>query len=109
MMYLACEREFEAVGRGSLPKEEEDFIFKECPDFDHTIERARRDHGILAEFFRSYPGTVCSTNPGARMAARGAKAKWLIKNHPLNYGYGPGSPLAKLCKINGKYCYLALI
>src|SRR5690606_27934573 len=27
---------------------------------------------------------------------------WLTKDHPLDYGYGPGSPLAKLVEADGK-------
>lgn len=36
------------------------------------------------------------------MVAVGAKAEWLTKDHPFHYPYGPGSPLAKLCKAGGK-------
>lgn len=100
--YIACEREYEAVGRGNLSAEEEAFILKNCPPFDPLTARARRDHGILAEFFRSWPGVQVSHNPGARIAALGAHANDILQNHPLNYGYGPGTPLQKIyqtCKI----------
>jgi aminoglycoside 3-N-acetyltransferase len=36
------------------------------------------------------------------MAALGGRAVWLTRDHPLDYGYGPGSPLAKLCGAGGK-------
>jgi hypothetical protein len=29
--------------------------------------------------------------------AVGPKAAWLTEDHPLHYGFGPGSPLEKLC------------
>lgn len=96
LAYIACEREYEAVGRGKLSSEEEQLILSACPTFDPLIARARRDHGILAEFFRSWPGVQVSDNPGARMAAIGGKAKDILQNHPLNYGYGPGTPLEKI-------------
>ena len=36
------------------------------------------------------------------MAAIGAKAGWFTADHPLDYGFGPGSPLEKLCRDGGK-------
>ena len=32
----------------------------------------------------------------------GARAQWLCAEHPLHYGYGPGSPFAKLIEAGGK-------
>lgn len=106
MMYVGCEPEFEAVGRGKLSLQEEQTLLRECPAFDYATARARRDYGVLAELFRSYPGVICSRNPGARIAALGAKAEWLVANHPLNYGYGTDTPLAKLYESNGKLLLL---
>lgn len=106
MMYVGCESEYEALGRDTLPPLLEKTIIDNCPAFNPATARARRDYGILAEFFRSWPEVVCSDNPGARMAAIGGKANWLIENHPLNYGYGPGSPLAKLYESEGKVVLL---
>ncbi len=40
------------------------------------------------------------------MAAIGAKAAWLIEGHPLDYGFGPGSPLEKLCRAGGEVLLL---
>lgn len=106
VLYIGCEPEFEAVGRGKLSQEEEKQILEKCPAFDPTISRARRDYGILAEFFRSWPGVKCSNNPGARIAAFGKQANYIVSNHPLNYGYGSGSPLAKLYENGGKILLL---
>ena len=36
----------------------------------------------------------------------GAKAEWLMANHPLRYGYGPASPLSKLCEVGGKVVHI---
>lgn len=106
MMYVGCDPAYEAVGRRELSLEDENMILQSCPPFDYTKARARRDYGILAEFFRSLPGVLCSENPGARIAASGSKALLLTKNHPLNYGYGLQSPLDKLYKNNGKILLL---
>ncbi|WP_219417977.1 AAC(3) family N-acetyltransferase [Pseudonocardia nigra] len=40
-----------------------------------------------------------SANPGASFAALGARAEWFSAGRPLDYGYGPGSPLAKLVDV----------
>ncbi|SCZ04843.1 aminoglycoside 3-N-acetyltransferase [Microvirga guangxiensis] len=83
---------------GRVPPEWRDHI----PPFDAASSRAIRDHGILAEFIRTTPGARRSGNPGASVAAIGAQADWLTANHPLDYGYGEGSPFAKLVKAGGK-------
>jgi aminoglycoside 3-N-acetyltransferase len=72
------------------------------PPFDPGSSRAIRDNGVLAEFVRTTPGARRSGNPGASVAAIGAQADWLTADHPLNYGYGEGSPLAKLVEARGK-------
>ena len=72
-----------------LPDWREDVI-----PFDPLTSRATRHYGILPEFLRTTPGAVRSGNPGASIAALGAKAGWMTKDHPHDYGYGetPRSP-----------------
>ncbi len=70
--------------------------------FDAGRSRAVRDNGIFPEFLRTVPGALRSDNPGASVAALGARAEWLTRDHPLDYGYGPGSPLANLVEAGGK-------
>ena len=70
--------------------------------FDPLRSRAVRDHGVFPEFLRTSPGALRSANPGASMTAIGARAEWLVADHPLDYGYGPASPLAKLVEGGGK-------
>ncbi|HYG85492.1 MAG TPA: aminoglycoside 3-N-acetyltransferase [Azospirillum sp.] len=72
------------------------------PPFDPSASRAARDNGVLAEFVRTWPGARRSGNPGASIAAVGARAEWITADHPLDYGYGEGSPLAKLVATGGK-------
>ena len=102
MMYVGCQMPFDDLGRGIFSPDEEAFILQHCPAFDHNTARASRDHGALAEFFRTTPGVKFSINPGCRMAAIGTYAEELLKDHPLNYGLGKGTPLEKLCKNSGK-------
>jgi aminoglycoside 3-N-acetyltransferase len=66
------------------------------PPFDPLTSRAIRDNGVLPEFLRTTPGARRSASPGASVAALGAEAGFFCENHPIDYGYGPGSPLARL-------------
>jgi aminoglycoside 3-N-acetyltransferase len=72
------------------------------PPFDPASSRSARDNGVLPEFLRTWPGAQRSGSPGASMAAIGDRAEWFTADHPLDYGYGPGSPLAKLVAVGGK-------
>lgn len=72
------------------------------PPFDRASSRASRDNGALPEFLRTWPQALRSGSPGASVAALGARAAWFTDDHPLDYGYGPGSPLAKLVEVGGK-------
>jgi aminoglycoside 3-N-acetyltransferase len=74
--------------------------------FDPASTRGSRQNGILPEFLRTTPGAFRSGNPGASMTAIGARAQWLTADHPLDYGYGPGTPLARLVEARGKVLML---
>ncbi|MCP4560638.1 MAG: aminoglycoside 3-N-acetyltransferase [Bosea sp.] len=87
---------------GRVPPEWREHI----PPFDPRCSRAIRDNGVLPEFLRTTPGALRSGNPGASIVALGAKAEWFTADHPLDYGYGEGSPLAKLVAIGGKVLML---
>jgi aminoglycoside 3-N-acetyltransferase len=89
-----------------LPPDLRQRYYDHHPAFDPAIARSVRDNSVLVEFLRTWPGTQRSANPEASMVANGSMAAWLTQDHPLNYGYGAGSPLAKLVEING--CVLML-
>lgn len=73
----------------------------DVPGFDLAASPASASHGVLAEVFRRWPGAVRSANPGASMVAIGERATWLCADHPVDYGYGPGTPLARLVEARG--------
>lgn len=87
---------------GCIPPEWRDQI----RPFDPQSSRTIRDNGVLPEFLRTTPGALRSGNPGASLVAHGAKADWFTADHPLDYGYGEGSPLAKLVEAGGKVLML---
>jgi aminoglycoside 3-N-acetyltransferase len=99
MMYVSWEEDIEDFYLWS-PTRQAAYL-AECPAFDQATSRAHRSWSILTEYLRTRPGAYRSGNPGASVAALGARARWITADHPLQYGYGPGSPLAKLCEAGG--------
>jgi len=83
---------------GRVPEE----LKPDIPPFDPERSRASRSYGAFAEFVRTTPGALRSGNPGASFAAIGNKAAWFTESHPLDYGYGAGSPFARLVEVKGK-------
>ncbi len=78
----------------------------EIAPFNPLTSRANRDNGWFPEALRTTPGALRSGNPGASVTALSGKAAWFTADHPLDYGYGPGSPLAKLVESRGKVLML---
>lgn len=87
---------------GRMPEEWRPHI----PPYDAQTSRAARSNGALPEFLRTWPAARRSGNPGASIAALGARAVELTADHPLDYGYGEGSPLARLVEVGGKVLML---
>lgn len=104
MMYLGWEDIPDFVLE--LPEGERTFIYANYPPFEPLTARAARGYGVLAEVLRSWPGVQRSMNPEASMGAIGKDAAWLVHEHPLNFGYGAGSPLAKLVESGGQVLML---
>jgi aminoglycoside 3-N-acetyltransferase len=78
----------------------------EVPVFDKGIAHASRSHGVLAETIRNWPGVLRSDHPDAGVAAIGPHAEWITRDHPLQYGYGEGSPFDKFVQLNGRVLML---
>ncbi len=79
---------------------------KECPAFDPMSSRAdTREMGILTECLRSWPNSIRSCHPFGYSAV-GELASYLIKHQQFQYREGAGSPLEKLCEVDGKVLLL---
>jgi aminoglycoside 3-N-acetyltransferase len=52
--------------------------------------------GVVAECFRTWPGTLRSDHPSCSFCARGPAAEAITASHPISYGFGETSPLARL-------------
>ena len=70
--------------------------------FDALTTPVDPDIGVLAEVFRTTPGTLVTNHPEGRFGARGTLAAELLASPPWNDYYGPGSPLERLVQLGGK-------
>jgi aminoglycoside 3-N-acetyltransferase len=105
MMYAGCPRYFDEVGRGNLSPSEEAEILEKLPAFDPGMARAARDHGVLVEFLRSYPGA--RVNPHvARFVAWGRESESLFASQPWDYAFGAGSALERFDALDGRILLL---
>jgi aminoglycoside 3-N-acetyltransferase len=107
MMLVGCPDGYDDIGRPGTTPEEAAQLRANMPAFDKHSARANRDVGTLAEFFRSWPGTRVSDCPAVRIAAQGARAGWLVREHPLLYPFGRGTPFEKLVQEGGKLMLIA--
>ena len=73
----------------------------EIPVFDKRIAHAARDHGVLHETLRTWPGALRSDHPDAGVVAIGKLAEWIVSEHPFRYGYGEGSPFERVLQARG--------
>lgn len=78
----------------------------EIPVFDPRVARAALDHGVLHEVIRTWPGALRSDHPDAGVCAIGARAEWIVADHPFHYGYGEGSPFEKIAQAGGRVLML---
>ncbi|MBJ3784712.1 aminoglycoside 3-N-acetyltransferase [Devosia sediminis] len=92
----------ETLGGASMTIAERDA----WPVFDPADAPPYSGWGILNTYLLRLPGARRSGNPDASMAAVGKDADYLIADHPLGTGYGPGSPLERFVKLGGKVLML---
>jgi len=76
------------------------------PAYDPQTAHAACATSILTEYLRTRSGSFRSSHPEHSFVAVGRLAEELTRDHPLQYGMGPGSPLAKLCEAKGKVVLL---
>jgi aminoglycoside 3-N-acetyltransferase len=105
IMYAGCPRYYDEVGRGNLDPSEEQEVLEKLPAFDAVTARSARDHGVLVEFFRTYPGTRVNDHV-TRFAVWGRHADHLISEQPWDYAFGAGSAMHRFVEIGGKILLL---
>lgn len=105
MMYAGCPRYADEVGRGNLSEAEEAEVLEKLPAFDAQTARSARDHGILVEFLRTYPGSRVN-NHVTRFVAWGKQADYLFQSQPWDYAMGHESALERFLELDGKILLL---
>jgi aminoglycoside 3-N-acetyltransferase len=79
---------------------------EELPAFDPARSSANREHGILAERIRTWPGALRSPHPEAGVAAIGPQARWIVDPHPNDFAFGEGTPYDRTKQAGGKVLLL---
>jgi aminoglycoside 3-N-acetyltransferase len=105
VMYAGCPRYVDEVGRGNLSPSQEAGILEKLPPFDPDTARSARDHGILVEFLRTYPGSRINRHV-ARFVAWGRQAGYLFSSQPWDYAFGHDSALDRFVALDGKIVLL---
>lgn len=105
LMYAGCPRYVDEVGRGNLSPHEEAEVLEKLPPFDPETARSARDHGILVEFLRTYPGS-CVNHHAARFVAWGKQADYLFSSQPWDYAFGHDSALDRFVALDGRILLL---
>lgn len=78
----------------------------EMPAFDPRRSAAAPYEGRLAERLRTWPGARRSAHPATGVVAVGAAAEWLTSAHPLDDGFGPGTPYERIVLGGGQVLLL---
>jgi aminoglycoside 3-N-acetyltransferase len=89
----------------SVPERWWQLIRDTMPAFD-PASTPTRGMGAIAENFRTHPGVCRSNHPQVSVAARGPAARWIVEPHPLDFGLGDDSPLARLHRLGAKVLLL---
>jgi aminoglycoside N3'-acetyltransferase len=105
IMYAGCPRYYDEVGRGNLDAAAEQEVLAKLPAFDAATARSARDHGILVEFFRTFPDTRVNDHV-TRFAVWGRQAEYLISEQPWDYALGAGSALERFAGLDGQILIL---
>jgi aminoglycoside N3'-acetyltransferase len=84
------------------PEDEREALLADAEPFDARTTPADPDVGVLAEVFRTRPGTTVSDHPEGRFAACGPLARSLTDDVPWDDYHGEGSPLARFVDGGGR-------
>ncbi|MBR46883.1 MAG: AAC(3) family N-acetyltransferase [Rhodospirillaceae bacterium] len=87
------------------PADRLDEIRDQTPAYD-VARTPTRGLGLVAEYFRTYPGVLRSGHPQSSFTALGPSAETLTAGHALDNRFGPQSPLGRLVDIGGKILLL---
>lgn len=81
--------------KASLPDEMVAEIERAVPGFDQAHSPAT-GMGVIAETFRTWPGSKRSAHPAVSVTLNGKDAESFIEPHSLDWATGPDTPLGRL-------------
>jgi aminoglycoside 3-N-acetyltransferase len=84
----------------AVPESWWETIRAEWPPYRPGLARTRQ-MGIIADYFRTYPGVLRSSHPACSFAAWGKNANGIIADHPLDNYFGANSPLDHVYELDG--------
>lgn len=87
-------------GNPPVPREWWSIIREEMPPYNPDTSTTRA-MGKMVEAFRTFPGVRRSHHPMYSFAAWGKHADYVVSEQPLEEGFGPKSPLAKIYELDG--------
>ena len=90
-----------------VPEEWHETIRQTIPAFDKAIAPSE-GMGLIAECFRTYPGTLRSNHPQVSFTARGKHAGQITGQHVLTPFFGIDTPLGALYQLNAKVFLLGV-
>jgi aminoglycoside 3-N-acetyltransferase len=105
LMYAGCPRYVDEVGRGNHSPARESEILEKLPPFDPLTARSSRDHGVLVEFLRTWPGSRVNHHV-TRFVAWGKQVDHLFSTQPWDFAVGRGSALERFAALDGRILLL---
>ncbi len=100
LMVLGAANDWDWVN--AHPEHERAALLVGAEPFDPLSTPVLPEVGVLAEVFRTAPGTVVNDNPEGRFAARGRLAHAWLDGLPWDDYYGPGSALDWFVRSGGR-------
>lgn len=90
-----------------VPESWTEVIRSEMPAF-HVDYTSTLGMGVIAELFRTFPGTIRSNHPQTSFAANGQDASFITTIHTLTPQFGKKTPIGHLCKLKAKVLLLGV-
>lgn len=91
----------------AVPRSWWETIRAETPPFDPAITPTWH-MGVIAELFRTLPGTLRSDHPHVSFSARGPRASEIVSGHPLDFPLDEHGPLGRIERLGGDVLLLGV-
>lgn len=93
------------IDRGSLSQAQIQEVERAVPGYDSGTSPAA-GMGVIAETFRTWPGTIRSAHPAVSVCLNGAEAERYVAPHSAAWATGANTPLGHLAKCENMHMLL---